>query len=118
MNNTYMRFLALVETLDVNSKFREIDSVSMRLLDEIIVKHAYDLSLTIGESMALKQIASPATIHRKLDDLKKLGLILIESKNNNRRTKFLAPTSTTLLHYKKLSNAMIMSLERDLEPLS
>ena len=42
--------------------------------------------------MTLNNIVSPATLHRKLDELREGGLIEQSFEGKNRRTKYLVPT--------------------------
>lgn len=111
MTDIYLQFLAHLDTLTIKEKIRNIDPVSIRLLEEITVKHYENSSMTVGQSMALKQIASPATIHRKIEKLKSLGYIELECMNNDNRTKYVIPTSITHAYYEKLSNVMAVYLK-------
>jgi DNA-binding transcriptional ArsR family regulator len=49
--------------------------------------------------MALGSIASPATIHRKLDCLRDMGLVDAMFEGNNRRTKYLVPTTQAQCYF-------------------
>ena len=62
--------------------------------------------MTVTEVMALSDIASPATIHRKLDELRELGLIEQVFEGKNRRTKYLVPTKLANIYFEKMSEAM------------
>jgi DNA-binding MarR family transcriptional regulator len=52
------------------------------------------------------QIASPATLHRKLDELLELGLIQHEHEGKNRRTKYLKMSTAGRLYTVLMSQAM------------
>ena len=66
--------------------------------------------MTISDAMALVHIASPATIHRKLDLLRDVGLVDTVYEGNNRRTKFLVPTPKAMSHFSGLGQAMQQAL--------
>lgn len=66
----------------------------MLLLNEIAVRNLEGKTITVTEAMTISTIASPATIHRKLDELRDVGLIEQIFEGKNRRTKFLVPTKT------------------------
>lgn len=106
MKNAYFRFLSLVNALEQDSDLQRIDQESKRLLDVITVKHHAGSALTVTQAMALEFIASPATIHRKIDLLLEMGLIDFEFKDGNRRSKYLVPTQTADAHYAKLGKAL------------
>jgi DNA-binding transcriptional ArsR family regulator len=107
MNSTYLRFLALVHALDGNSnEIALIDETAKQLLKVISASHAIDKKLTITDAMALSSIASPATIHRKLDDLREAGLIEQTFEGNNRRTKYLEPTSLADSYFSSVGEVM------------
>jgi len=107
MNNLYLRFLQVVKTLDSQTKFStQIDATAMLLLNEIAVKHFERKNMTVSQAMSLKNIASPATIHRKIEDLLKVGLVDLIFEGKNRRTKFLAPTKSAKAYSEEMSNAI------------
>ena len=56
--------------------------------------------------MLLSNIASPATIHRKLNELIEAGLIEQVFEGKNRRTKYLVPTKEADAYFAKMSKAM------------
>ncbi len=62
--------------------------------------------MTVTEVMASSNIASPATIHRKLDELRELGLIEQVFEGKNRRTKYLVPTKLANTYFEKMSEVM------------
>ena len=48
----------------------------------------------------------PATLHRKLDELREGGLIEQTFEGKNRRTKFLVPTKAANAYFDRMSGAM------------
>ena len=61
----------------------------MNVLEVIAIRALANTPLTITELMAMSEIASPATIHRKLTQLINLGYVVQAHVGNNRRTKYL-----------------------------
>lgn len=100
----YLKFLSHVGSVDL-----KVDITAQRLL-EIISVCARHEALTVTECMELQELASPATLHRKLDDLREAGLIFQQYEGNNRRTKYLYPTQKALNHFSKLSEAMRLAI--------
>ena len=77
MNNSsaYLRFLGLTQAVNSEWARTDIDLLALRLLEAITVAHAGNAPLTVSQAMALSAIASPATMQRKLNQLREAGLI-------------------------------------------
>jgi DNA-binding MarR family transcriptional regulator len=103
--SAYLKFLSHTEQHQLS-----VDLTALRLL-EIIATCAAHEALTVTECMDLQEIASPATLHRKLDDLRKAGLIYHQYEGENRRTKYLFPTQKALNHFNTLSQALLTVAE-------
>ncbi len=88
----YMRFLNLLHALEGGEHAPSMDLDAKKLLEFIAMRHEQHKPLTVTEAMALATIASPATIHRKMDQLRELCMIDTVFEGNNRRTKYLVPT--------------------------
>jgi DNA-binding MarR family transcriptional regulator len=106
--NAYLRFLNLLRGVESTLLPPSLDSTSKCLLERIACQHAIGQPLTITEAMALHDVASPATIHRKIDDLRTAGLVDTEFQGDNRRTKYLTPTSKARKYFDKV-NALLPS---------
>ena len=99
--------MALARALDCASEpLSTIDELAKELLDVIALHYLEGKSLTVSDAMAMTSIASPATIHRKIDDLREAGLIEQVFASNNRRTKYLVPTNTADEYFVELGKAM------------
>ena len=111
MDKTYLRFLQLTQAmLDESTHLEGTDETAKHLLNVISVSYANGKALTVTEAMSLNSVASPATIHRKLDALLELGLIEQTFEGKNRRTKYLVPTKLADKHYSSLGSAMMQVL--------
>jgi DNA-binding MarR family transcriptional regulator len=111
MKEVYLRFIALANAISGESPaLSTVDETAKQLLDVIASRHAQDKTMTVTDTMALANLASPATIHRKLDDLREAGLIEQIFSGNNRRTKYLVPTKTADKYFDSLGNLMKKSL--------
>ena len=105
-NHIYIRFLTLLHTIEGKGELPVLDLDAKKLLETIAVRHSQGKQLTVTEAMAMSHIASPATIHRKLDVLREIGMIDTQFEGTNRRTKFLAPTSAAVQYFQAHSKAM------------
>ena len=102
----YVRFLTLLQTLQAKELGDKLDSTAERLLEMITVQHGLEQTLTVTECMELDSIASPATIHRKLDELRLQGWVEFVYDGENRRTKYLVPSSKAYKYFDKVSKLM------------
>jgi SOS-response transcriptional repressor LexA len=109
--NSYIKFLSALHDLEHESAERGLDLEGEKLLGYISVQYAKGLTLTVTECMRIKNVASPATIHRKISDLLEKGWIETVFDGENRRTKYLAPTSKAIKHYERVSKLMLKALK-------
>jgi Fe2+ or Zn2+ uptake regulation protein len=106
----YLRFLNLIHALEGEAHAPVMDLDAKKLLEMIAVRHEQKKPLTVTEAMALGSIASPATIHRKLDQLRELGMIDTVFEGKNRRTKYLVPTQASHDYFESIGKAMQAAL--------
>ena len=107
MSQLYLRFLRLAQVVETqNTAVINIDSNALLLLNEIALQHLAEKPLSVTHAMALKKLASPATLHRKLDELREAGLVDQVFEGKNRRTKFLVPTKLADAYFAKMSKAI------------
>ena len=66
----YLRFLTLLHAIEGKGEIPTLDLDAKKLLEVIAVQHSQGQPLTVTDAMALAHVASPATIHRKLDLLR------------------------------------------------
>ena len=105
-NHIYLRFLTLLHAIEGKGELPALDLDAKKLLETIAVRHTQGKPLTVTEAMAMSHIASPATIHRKLDVLREIGMIDTQFEGSNRRTKFLVPTSQAVQYFQTYSKVM------------
>ena len=111
MSKVYLRYLRIARAIDILKKNNDsIDSTALQLLNELAVQHFDGKTLTVSQAIALNKIASPATLHRKLDELREAGLIEQVFKGADRRTKYLVPTKAADFYFAKMSEAMATAL--------
>lgn len=99
--SAYLKFLSHAE-----SNTLPVDLTAQKLL-EIIATCAAHEALTVTEAMNMAEVGSPATLHRKLDDLRKADLIEHRFEGEDRRTKYLYPTTKATLHFDKMGECLM-----------
>jgi DNA-binding MarR family transcriptional regulator len=110
-HQVYLRFLHVLHALEAESELPAMDLECRRLLEEIAVRQQADHPLTVTEVMALSAIASPATMHRKLDALLDMGVIAHRFEGDNRRTKYVVCTDLAMKYFERAGRAMQRSLK-------
>lgn len=108
--NLYLQFLNVQETQKLKSQ-PQIDLESRKILENIAWHYEAGTALSVSQVMDLSHIASAATIHRKLDHLRELGLIKNIHLDNNRRTKFMAPTKLSSHYFESLNKLLLKTLK-------
>lgn len=109
-SSVYLRFLNLSQA--VAEDWTDIDLTAIRALEAIAVADAKDTPLTVTEAMNMSAIASPATMHRKLDQLREAGLIAQMHVGTNRRTKYLVPTAEAGKYFEQLGRALVRAIQQ------
>ena len=110
-NPIYLRFLSLLHAIENSDELPPMDLEAKRLLEVIAIRHDQRNPLTVTEVMALNHIASPATLHRKLDQLREMGMIDAVFEGGNRRTKYMAPTVAAQRYFEKVEKALQHTLK-------
>jgi hypothetical protein len=111
MKQIYLRYLVLAETLrKSNIDLSEIDEIGKKLLETIAIKSAHGQPMVVTQTMELSDIASPATIHRRIEVLKKAGLIQVIQTEQNQKIKFLVPTQISIDYFDKLGKLMASAI--------
>ena len=106
-NKTYLRFLNLTQAIAGGDV--EVDLLALRLLEAAAVADNNKAPLTVTQAMGLNDIASPATMHRKLNDLLDAGFIKLEFEGKDRRTKYLIPTVAAGKYFDRLGKALVLA---------
>ena len=111
MKNSYMRFLKIVAALEPQQLHKEITPIAVLLLNEIAVKDFDEQPLTVSQALEFRALGSPATLHRKIDELREAGMIEVTNVGTNRRTKYLFLTQAARDYFQIKNDAMLKALE-------
>ena len=111
MTNFYMRFLKIVAALEQEQHHKEISPIAILLLNEIAVKDFDEQPLTVSQALEFRALGSPATLHRKIDELREAGMIEVTNVGTNRRTKYLFLTQAARDYFQIKNDAMLKALE-------
>jgi hypothetical protein len=101
----YLHFLALSRSLTAGTP-TQINANERALLEAVVLAWHQGQPLSVRQAIAMEELGSPATLHKRLSHLRDLGLVADVTTDADRRTKRLAPTEATLSYYAQLGEAM------------
>lgn len=81
-----------------------------KLLETIAIKSSQGQPLVVTQTRKLSDIVSPAIIHRRIEILKKTGLIQVMQTEQNQTIKFLVPTQISINYFDKLDKLMACAI--------
>lgn len=96
----YLNFVAKRQLVDSSLG---VCPLALLLLEVVAIKESEGNRMTVTDAMHLNDMASPATLHRKINDLIELGYISLAYRSGNRRTKYLSLTELSLNHFTALA---------------
>ena len=107
----YLRFLNVLHALESDDNVGLKDPENRRLLEVIAIRQQEGHLLTVSTAMLLSDIASPATLHRKIDALVQAGWVEHQFEGENRRTKYLACTPKAMQYFDRMGRAIQRNLK-------
>lgn len=102
-SNHYLDFLQQLKSSRSESEAVLRDPICKLVLEEIALAERNQQRLTVSMVMRLKHIASPATLHRKLDLLVQANVVHATFDGGNKRTKYMALTESGQKYFERLS---------------
>ena len=107
--DAYTKFLNLFQGISKLDKFPTMTPLSRLILDQISLHQAQGKSLTVREMIGLDQIASPATLHKHLTNLRSSGYVIAKTKDDDKRTKHLVLSPLGHQFVNSLSKAIMQA---------
>jgi DNA-binding transcriptional regulator GbsR (MarR family) len=104
--HSYLQYLEMSQKNKWHRSLFGSDSVCEKILGLIAIKSEADKPLTISAIMQFQDLGSPGTIHRRLEVLRRAGLIEQVFKNSDRRTKYLVPTEVAASYFKTMDDVI------------
>ena len=112
MANVYLKFLQNIAALEpIQLKQNALSPTAILLLNAIAVKHFEQQFLNVTQTLGLRELGSSANLHRKLDELREIGMIEFRSVGKNRRTKYLHITKVAFDYFQTKSKAMVKAVK-------
>ena len=115
MKDIFLKYQSLLQDTENFTIPPAIEHDTFKLLEIIATRYFKNIPLTISEAMSLIIIASPASIHRKLNYLREYGYIDSFFKNKNRRTQYLKPLTKADLIFNERGDLLLRILAENKE---
>ena len=106
MENSYIRFLNLSNSLVANSSSTKLDATEERLLNVVMIAHSQGSETLVGDLLVLSHIGSQATLHGRVQNLAAAGYVKLVVDLDDGRKKKVIPTKQALKHYDNLSKLL------------
>ena len=110
--NLYINYLIQIKTEPMDVLLSHASSGCVQLLNAIAVADLQGRPLTISQIMAMTYLASPGTIHRRVESLRQKGLIDLIYKDGNRRTKYIVPTPAANAYFEQMGDLLIKTVSK------
>jgi len=111
-SNPYLRFLQLAKAIQNLPDAPLLDANENALLEAIALRWYEQKPMTVRETIALSELGSPATLHKRITRLRDRDLVKTFSQADDKRAKYLVPTEKSLAMFndygKKMSSALTM----------
>ena len=104
--SAYLRFLQLTRVIQALPDGMEMDANEKALLQAVVLRWYEDQPMTVREAIALANLGSPATLHKRVTRLREKEMLSTLNLEGDRRAKFLIPTQRTLDYFNHLGQSM------------
>jgi DNA-binding MarR family transcriptional regulator len=103
---TWIALRALLDSLESQTEYKNLDASSQRLLEWIAVRVQKEAPLHIQEIILKSEVASPATVHKLLTILEQEGLISMSVDVSDSRRRIVQITTQASRLFSKLDKGL------------
>jgi hypothetical protein len=104
--SAYLKFLELVSAVEAMPSIGDVDANEKALFDALCLAWSQGNPFSVRAAINQSNLGSPATLHKRLQQLIAKDLIVAEFEGQDRRTKYLRPSEKGLLYIEWLSSKM------------
>ncbi|MEY4977237.1 MAG: hypothetical protein RIQ97_2432 [Pseudomonadota bacterium] len=98
----YLRFLEMSRVVGHSPDRVALDPNEQALLEAVLLRWHQGEPMSVREAIELRDLGSPATLHKRLLRLRDLGLLDTQHPPHDKRSKFLYPTAMALAELERL----------------
>ncbi len=103
----YLRFLLRVEAQGDDAGQENLEPNEKALLELVVLRWAKHQPLTVRQTIAHAHLGSPATLHKRLMNLRKMGYLQLQDVANDKRAKHLVPGPQGYAYMETMGKHMI-----------
>ncbi|MFM7008576.1 MAG: hypothetical protein ACKO0Z_04485 [Betaproteobacteria bacterium] len=107
LSTAYLRFLELSRAIK-EGEGETFSANQKALLEAVALAWHKGNPMSVRQAIAIEQLGSPATLHKRLAVLRKNGYIEEIAVEGDRRTKLLGPTEKAIHYFTQLGDAMTL----------
>ncbi len=111
MKSAYLRFLSLARMASTLPGLPDLDPVEERLLNQFASFWGQDHQPSVLEALAIDQGISPRTVQRRIDGLKRKGLICYAADHKDQRIKRIAPTKLAEQYFSRYDQLLTSAVQ-------
>jgi DNA-binding MarR family transcriptional regulator len=108
MHLLYLRFKGLANAIQKN-KHVDLDPIALQILEIISEAHTQDLPMRVSDVLSLTELASYATLHKKLESLKLQGYVEVEMHEGDHRSRYIVPSKLAIKLFDALGKAVLQA---------
>ncbi|HEY5994021.1 MAG TPA: hypothetical protein VIU46_05400 [Gallionellaceae bacterium] len=110
-SQTYIKFLNMTQAIRELPTFPRLDAVEEQLLNAFAAAWGSGRMVRVLEAMEMFPSISGSTVHRRLDSLRKKGMIALNTDDENQRVKYIVPTMLTEKYFAKLGECLSKAIK-------
>jgi DNA-binding MarR family transcriptional regulator len=113
----YLRFLSRIESSFSNhpaSKFLPLDPHEKALLEMVVLRWAQQDTMTVRQTIGHAHLGSPATLHKRLTQLRQKGYLGLKEVEGDKRAKFLIPGPQGIQYLETMGKHMVNAKRKSL----
>ena len=103
----YLRFLNLTKSIEALPAAPGLDLIEREVLSALALRWNKNQPILIADAISLKEIASQATLHGRLKQLKKKGLVKIIPDSSDGRRKYIEPTQKSRNYFDQMAKCVV-----------
>ena len=107
----YLRFLELAKLAADMPEVGLLKPNEAHLLQEVALRNGEDQALRISDVLEMKQLGSPATLHKRLARLRDSGLLSVQPDATDHRVKYLIATPLAMAYFERMGQAMKTAMQ-------
>lgn len=109
--DAYLQMLEIASAVKLLPGMDRFGIDEKALFEAIMLAWGQDNPLTVQQTINIKELGSPATLHKRLSRLRAMDLVTVLAVEENRRTKFLGPSAKGLKYAMLLGQVYVQKVK-------